>query len=148
MSPKELAQQPVGLVGVALSMRAQPQMDQLVSEVHLLGEEMRILMGAFQAHRQLVVAAALVVPGLTPRQVQRAMAVMGWPPQSLVRVSRMGAAAEAEREFLTVQRALEPMAAVMVGKLLQHRLVCQIVAEAVEDLGMTTQRLGHLAALA
>ena len=77
MSPKELVQQQVGLVEVALFMLVQRQPDRLESEAHLLGEEMRILMGAFQAHRQLVVAAALVVPGLTHRQVQRAMAVMG-----------------------------------------------------------------------
>ena len=77
ISSKELVQQQVGLVGVALSMLVRLQMDQLVSEVHLLGEEMRILTGALQAHRQLAAAAALVVRGLTHRQVKRAMAVMG-----------------------------------------------------------------------
>ena len=77
MSPKELVQQQVGLVEVVPFMLVQRQPDRLESGAYLSGEEMRILMGAFQAHRQLVVAAALVVPGLTPRQVQRAMAVMG-----------------------------------------------------------------------
>ena len=60
----------------------------------------------------------------------------------------MEAEAEVARERMTVQRAPAPTAAVMVGEMLQHRLVCQIVAEAVEDLGMITQRLGHSAALA
>ena len=58
----------------------------------------------------------------------------------------MGAAAEAEREFLTVQRALEPMAAVMVGEMLQHRPVYQIAAAAAAGLVMMHKRLVHLAA--
>ena len=77
MSPKELVQQQVGLVEVALFMLVRLQMDQLESEAHLSGVEMRILTGELKVHRQLAVAAALVVQGLTPRQVQRAMAVMG-----------------------------------------------------------------------
>ena len=45
MSPKELVQQQVGLVEVALFMLVRLQMDQLESEAHLSGVEMRILTG-------------------------------------------------------------------------------------------------------
>ena len=60
----------------------------------------------------------------------------------------MEAAVEVARERQTVQLVPAPTVAVVVGQMLQHRLVCQIVAEAVEDLGMIAQRLGHSAALA